>query len=328
MLWLSDTEVRTAFDQRVVGDALELAFHCHAEGRYVQPKKPYLRPKGREGEYYGGRFISMPAYLGSPFDVAGIKWIAGFPSNVEQQLPRASGVLVLSSAVTGVTFSIMDCSFVSAFRTAWVAARAFGLLAPRTAGRLAVLGAGPIASSILSQLLVTGSLSFWHVRIHDPRQERARALAVTCGSAAASTVDVCESVAACVEDAAVVITATTGAAGYLTPRILPSAALIIAISLEDCSPEVILTADKIIVDDVEQCDHDEKPLSRLIRDGRLGADDIYADLGELIAGRKPGREAEHELIYVNPMGMAIEDIAAGMAVYCLAQRRGIGQLLE
>src|SRR5262249_5951900 len=134
-------------------EAVRLALACHARGNCQQPLKPYIRPLGHEREYEGGRFIAMPAYLAEPFRVAGIKWISGFPANIDRGLARASGILVLNSVETGIPLAVMDCTAVSAWRTAAVAALAFDLLAPPVPRTVGILGAGPIARAILQALV-------------------------------------------------------------------------------------------------------------------------------------------------------------------------------
>ncbi|HRY14387.1 MAG TPA: 2,3-diaminopropionate biosynthesis protein SbnB, partial [Candidatus Competibacteraceae bacterium] len=116
---------------------------CHERGEFVQPLKPYVRPRGREGEYEGGRFIAMPAYLGGRFDMAGIKWIAGFPTNLNRGLPRASGTLQLNCSVTGRPLAIMECETLSARRTTAIAVLAVDLLAAPPPLKVAIIGAGP-----------------------------------------------------------------------------------------------------------------------------------------------------------------------------------------
>src|SRR4051794_28687909 len=79
---------------------------CHQRGNFVQPLKPYLRPRGRDGKHDGGRYICMPAYLGEPFEVAGLKWIASFPGNLQRGLPRASGTVQLNCTRTGRVLAV------------------------------------------------------------------------------------------------------------------------------------------------------------------------------------------------------------------------------
>jgi ornithine cyclodeaminase len=131
----------------------------------------------------------------------------------------------------------------------------------------------------------------------------------------------------CVRDANVIITATTGAREYLQKDWVAPGGLIVALSLDDCTPELFLSADKVVVDDFDQCNREEKLLHRLNRAGRFRREQVHAELGEVIAGSKAGRERDHERIYLNPMGMAIEDLATAKAAYDRAVQRGLAHVL-
>ena len=86
-----------------------------AEGSFVQPVKPYLRYKNLEN-----RIIAMPAFIGNEFDVAGIKWISSFPSNISKGIPRAHSVVVLNKSETGEPICIINTPLLSIVRTASV----------------------------------------------------------------------------------------------------------------------------------------------------------------------------------------------------------------
>src|SRR5437867_9464495 len=86
------------------------AYLAHADGESVNPDSYFLRFPGKPD----CRIIALPAYLGKDFDVAGMKWIASYPSNVRRGFPRASAVLVLNSYETGYLFARLECSLTSA----------------------------------------------------------------------------------------------------------------------------------------------------------------------------------------------------------------------
>src|SRR5206468_712217 len=90
------------------------AYLAHADGRSVNPDSHFLRFP----EKPDCRIIALPAYLGNGFDVAGLKWIASYPANVQRGFPRASAVLVLNDYETGYPFALLESSIISAARTA------------------------------------------------------------------------------------------------------------------------------------------------------------------------------------------------------------------
>src|SRR5438128_11458889 len=140
------------------------AYLAHADGQSVNPDSYFLRFPDKPD----ARIIALPAYLGNGFDVAGLKWIASYPANVQRGFPRASAVLVLNSCETGYPFAILESSIISAARTAASAALAAHWLNGqcRTARSLGIVGTGFIARYVYEFLVDTG----WpieEVRLHD-----------------------------------------------------------------------------------------------------------------------------------------------------------------
>ena len=123
------------------------AYLAHADGQSVNPDSYFLRFPDKPD----CRIIALPAYLGNGFDVAGLKWIASYPGNVQRGFPRASAVLVLNSYETGYPFAILESSIISAARTAASAVLAAHWLSgqSRRAHSLGIVGTGFIARYVL-----------------------------------------------------------------------------------------------------------------------------------------------------------------------------------
>src|SRR6266705_2178445 len=140
------------------------AYLAHADGRSVNPDSYFLRFPGKPD----CRIIALPAYLGNSFEVAGLKWIASYPGNVERGFPRASAVLVLNSYDTGYPFAILESSIISAARTAASATLAAHWLSgqSRCAHSLGIVGTGFIARYVYEFLVDTG-WTIEEVRLHD-----------------------------------------------------------------------------------------------------------------------------------------------------------------
>ena len=135
-------------------EVVRAAYLAHANGWSVNPDSYFLRFSDKPD----CRIIALPAYLGDGFHVAGLKWIASFPGNVQRGFPRASAVLVLNRHDTGYPFAILESSIISAARTAASAVLAAYWLSGRSrrAHSLGIVGTGFIARYVYEFLVDTG----------------------------------------------------------------------------------------------------------------------------------------------------------------------------
>lgn len=343
ILYLSRRDVEAACRAidpvALVSEALAL----HAAGRSVLPNEAYLAWTNASGE--SARSLNMPGYLQGPIPVAGTKIINGNPSNVARGIPRASGVMLLFDVSHARIICIMEGAFISALRTASVTAVAADLLTPGPIERLALIGAGALAQAHV-ELLVERLHSLRSIRIFDIVPERAARLEarnVPALAARGVTIEVAASPEEAIRRADLVVPVTTTTSGYIQLNWLRPGALLVNVSLDDCLPEVLLRADKLFVDDLLLVQGDDRRLlGRLIRQGLVTEPNlppiciagsgvsrpIDGQLGEVITGSRPGREAPHEVIIVNPFGLSLEDIAIASAVYRQATKAYLGIHLE
>ena len=129
-------------DMALAVDDIEEVFRLHARGDYVLPTKAVLRWGDVASEMSRGRINAMPGYVGGRFDMAGVKWIASFPANIDRGMPRASGVTILNDPATGVPVAVIDGTLISAMRTGAVSGVASRHLAREDAGVVGIIGAG------------------------------------------------------------------------------------------------------------------------------------------------------------------------------------------
>lgn len=314
ILWISENRAANLATVSLAYETTSAALKLHARGDFDQPLKPYVRPGGRADEHERGRLLSMPAFLGGDHKALGVKLMAGFPVNIDKGLPRAAGLIALFDPVTGVPVAILSCQTISARRTAAVASICVDYLAANEPLRVAILGAGPIAHETIISLLLSRPRQVDLVSIYDPRSDRAEALAQLIAPNTETLITTAASARLCVSGANVIIAATTGAKDYIQLDWLSGPWLVVALSHDDFRKEVMLSADKLIVDDFDQCNREEMLFGHLVQSGALARRDVYAELGEIVSGMKAGREAR-ERVFVNPMGMAIEDIALANGIY-------------
>lgn len=326
ILYLTRRDVRAAMGTSIRGyvEALRGALALHAEGKTAQPLKPYLRWRRRG--HIADRIIAMPGYVGGEQEMAGIKWIGSKHDNpTERGIPRASAVIVLNDPETHFPVAIMEGGEISGMRTAGVTVLAAEYLARPGFQALALVGCG-----FIGRLHALGLLESFpaieRVYLYDHSRRAARALARELG-AHGLRVTVCETAEEAVCRGEVVVPCTVTARPYIRLDWLMPGVFVSNISIMDVMPEVYLGVDKLLVDDWEQANRERKTINQLVLAGRLRQSDLHAQLGDVVRGRKPGRETPDERILLSPMGMAIEDVACAAAVYRTAREQGTGTWL-
>src|SRR5881296_2931063 len=225
------------------------AYLAHADGQSVNPDSYFLKFADKPD----CRFIALPAYLGKDFNVAGLKWIASYPANIQRGFPRASAVLVLNSYETGYPFAILESSIISAARTAASAVLAAYWLSgqSRQAHTLGIVGTGFIARYVYEFLIGTG-WAIEEVRLYDRlplESEKFRNTA--CRLERHRTITVVPDVAQLVRACDLILFTTVAS----TPHIADAALfehnpVALHISLRDLAPEILLRSQNV-VDDIE-----------------------------------------------------------------------------
>ncbi|PXY31075.1 2,3-diaminopropionate biosynthesis protein SbnB [Prauserella muralis] len=302
-------------------EALHAALVAHARGETVQPLKPYLRVGTG---HIADRIIAMPAHVGDP-GISGLKWVGSKHDNPASGLERASAVVVLNDPATNYPIAILEGALISAWRTAAVTCLAARHLARPGFTDVALVGCGLIGSTQIAALLQ----QFAHletVHAFDLDTEAARALAER--FAGQVTVRVAESAEDAVRAGDVVVPCTVTDTPYLGYSWLKPGAFVANVSIMDVHKDVFLRADKVVVDDWEQSNREKKIINQLVLEGSFSREQLHAELGEVLGGTRPGRESDDEIILLNPMGMAVEDIACAAEVYRRARDQGVGTWLS
>jgi ornithine cyclodeaminase len=293
------------------------AYLAHADGKSVNPDSYFLQFP----EKPDCRIIALPAFLGDGFGVAGLKWIASYPANIQRGFPRASAVLVLNNYETGYPFAILESSIISAARTAASAVLAADWLKGRSrqAQSLGIVGTGYIARYVYDFLVDTG-WEIKEVRLYDKspvESEKFRNMACRLEQHRAATVvpDVAQLVRAC----DLIVFTTVASTPYIADDTLfEHNPLVLHISLRDLAPEILLRSQNV-VDDV---DHVMKAnTSPHLAEQKTGNRNfVTGTLADIMNGR---RSVDHSRpIIFSPFGMGILDLAVGKWVYDQAVASG------
>jgi ornithine cyclodeaminase/alanine dehydrogenase len=318
LLYLSQSDVSSVnLSMSEIIDALEVAFREKGEGRTEMPPKPGIHPGG------GDNFIhAMPAYIPA-MNAAGIKWVSGFPENFKRGLPYISGLLILNDAETGLPVSVMDCVWITAVRTGAATALSARYLARPDSSVVGVLGCGVQGRSNVEALNVLFPLK--KVMAYDVAAEALRRYADEIQSRFGLEVVPVETPHQAVTGCDIVVTAgpilkkphATIRAGWLDEGAFASLVDFDAYWHADAMAEAV----KFCTDDTSQLLYYQQAgfFQKIPK--------IHADLGELAAGKKPGRESPKERTMAANLGLALDDVAVAPLVYQRARERGIGKWL-
>ena len=298
-------------------DVVRGAYIAHAQGQSVNPDSYFLRFPDKPD----CRIIALPAYLGDGFGVAGLKWIASYPGNVQNGFPRASAVLVLNRYDTGYPFAFLESSIISAARTAASAVLAADWLNGRSrrARALGIVGAGFIARYVYDFLVDTG----WEiddVRLYDRSPAESEKFKRTaCRPDRHRTVTVAPDAAALIRESDLIVFTTVAAAPHISdPALFEHHPLVLHISLRDLAPEILLRSHNV-VDDVEHVmKANTSPHLAEQMTGNRGF--VTGTLADIMLGRR-SVDRSRPIIF-SPFGMGILDLAVGKWVYDQAVAAG------
>lgn len=324
VLLLCRAEVEGLISIREAIEAVEDAFRAKGLGKVQMPPKSYIYFKN-----YDGDFRVMPAYL-EEMGAAGVKIVNAHPRNPKQHgLPTVMATILLLDPKTGVPLTIMDGTWITNLRTGAGGAVAAKYLAREDSKVVAMVGAGVQAKTQL--LALNEVLEIEEVRVNDVSMESAKQYAAEMGKKLDIDAKVLKETRDTVESADVIVTTTPSKKPILMNDWVSDGTHINAIGADapgkqELDPEILLRA-KVVVDDIEQAIHGGEvnvPLSK----GIIARGDIYADLGEIVTGKRPGRKSRDEITVFDSTGLAVQDIATDWVVYEKAKKMGKGMEVE
>jgi ornithine cyclodeaminase/alanine dehydrogenase-like protein (mu-crystallin family) len=317
ILYLSQSDVtKVNLDMASVINLLESAFREKGAGKVEMPPKPGIHTMP-------DAFIhAMPAYI-PLLHSAGIKWVSGYPENQKRGLPYITGLLILNDDETGIPYAVMDCAWITAYRTGAASALAAKYLARPESKTAGILACGVQGRTNLEALKVLFPIErVYAYDIHPDRQQH-----YTEEMSAKLNVEVVgvqEPRQAVVNSDLVV---TSGPIlKHPTPIIqkdwLQPGAFGSAVDFDSYwSGNSLAQMDRISTDDHAQFQY-YKSIGYF-----QTTPDPYADLGEIVAGLKPGRQSPQERTLAVNLGLAMDDMAVAPEIYRRAKAMGIGTWL-
>jgi ornithine cyclodeaminase/alanine dehydrogenase len=317
LLYLSRADVESlALDMHTIIQLLEKAFLEKGRGRVEMPPKPGIHTQP-------DAFIhAMPAYIPA-LRSAGIKWVSGYPENTARQLPYISGLLILNDIDTGFPYAVMDCTWITAYRTGAASALSARYLARPDSHGVGILACGVQGRTNLEAMAALFPIERVVAYDINPVVQQ-RFVEEMADKLGLEIIGVAEPRLAVVESDIVV---TSGPIlKHPQPTIekdwLKPGAFASAVDFDSYwQPAALAQMDKLATDDHDQF--------RYYRQAGYFQEtpDPYADLGELVTGRKAGRESESERSLAINLGLALDDMAVAPEIYRRAREGEVGTWL-
>jgi ornithine cyclodeaminase/alanine dehydrogenase len=318
ILYLSKADVaKTGVGMAEIIQLVEKAFEEKGHARVEMPPKPGIHPG------HGDNFIhAMPAYIPA-LNSAGVKWVSGYPGNAKRGLPYITGLLILNDSETGLPISVMDCEWITAMRTGAASAVAAKRLARKDSATLGILGCGVEGQTNTEALNVLFPIE--EVFAYDILAEAVDKFSQTMEEKLGLKVKPVKTPQEAITGCDLVVTAgpilkkphKTIKAGWLEKGAFAS--LVDFDSYWD--PAAMKEVDKFCTDDVKQFEY-YKSIGYF-----QDVPPVHADLGELVAGLKPGRESPDEKTIACNLGLALDDMALAPTIFRRAVEMGIGTWL-
>lgn len=265
------------------------------------------------------RINCMPATLIDE-KICGMKWVSVFPSNAPKGVQNVTGIMLLSELETGFPIAVIDGTLSTKMRTA------AKYLAPSKVETIGIIGAGEEARmhfTLLKHMFPTIKecrVSSLNTEIEQGFIDKFKDIVpdvkfVTCNNDSHL----------CASGADIIVTAISGQSPVLKAADITKGGLYIHVGGWEDEYGVAQKANKIVCDEWEVVKHRSQTLCRMYKEGLLNDEDIHANLSELIAGTKVGRENDDEFIYFNSVGLSYIDINFANYIYEEAKKRGLGQ---
>jgi ornithine cyclodeaminase len=306
--------------------AIEAQLAAQGRGETVIGERTHLMPKAG----VPGHFNVLRGWIGAPLHRAGVKVVSDFHDNYKHGMPSEYGVLVLMDEKVGIPTAILDATHLTDMRTGAVTAIGAKYLARKGSKVLGHIGAR--GTAYWNVRLLDSLFDFDEIRVHSRRPESYRPFAERLTSDLGKPVRACDNWHDTVVGADIVVEASrlTEPAPMLKTEWIKQGALVMpygTVSAVELSLTDIMR--KLVVDDWGQVG--AGPLGALrahVNAGKLTRETLHAEMGQIVAGLKPGRETEEERILFWHRGLSLSDIALGHAMLAKAKSLGIGQRLR
>ena len=305
--------------------AIEDSLRMQGKGETAIEPRMHIRPRaGVEGH-----FNVLRGWIGGEIDSAGTKVVGDFVDNYKSGRPSEYGLLTLFDPRMGAPKALIDATGITEMRTGAITALGAKYLAPEKPKVLGHIGAR--GTAYWNVRLLCHLFDFEEVRVHSRRPESQEAFAAQLRADLGREITVTNDWKSCLQDADIVVEASRLSEPQpllKTDWIKPGALVVPYGTMSAVELNLTDIMDKVVMDDWGQAHGVFGALREHVDQGKLTAETLHAELGQIVAGVKPGRESAEETILFWHRGLSLSDIALGHAMLAKAKDMGVGQRLR
>jgi ornithine cyclodeaminase/alanine dehydrogenase-like protein (mu-crystallin family) len=323
---LSAQDVRQALPMAEVIAGMKEAYATLSSQQATVPLRSQIPIPAHQGTA-----LFMPAYLSGQDDLA-VKIVTVFPENARRHEPTIYATVLVLDGITGRPLALLEGSALTAIRTGAGSGAATDVLARPEAETVAIIGSGTQARTQLEAVCTVRTIR--QARVYSPNRVHAQAFAREMAGQGSipGSIAVAASAAEAVRGADIVCTATTASRPVFDGRDLQPGCHVNAVGsftadMQEVDSETVRRA-LVVVDSRPAVLAEAGDLLVPLAAGVIGLEHIHAELGEIIAGRKPGRQSAEQITYFKSVGVAVQDVVAGRIALENALALGLGTVVD
>jgi ornithine cyclodeaminase/alanine dehydrogenase-like protein (mu-crystallin family) len=321
---LSAKQIRAAISMKDIIEAMELAFVELSTGTPEMPIRAHISITEPEGTA-----LFMPSYM-KPSEMIGIKVVTLFEENRNNDLPYIQGMVSLFDGNNGTPRAVLDGGTITFLRTGAASGLATSLLSRKDSASCAIFGAGVQGRTQLEAVCAVRDIK--RACVYDILPTAAETFAREMSEELGIEIVVAKSSQEAVKDADIICCATIAETPVFDDRDLPAGVHINAVGsykphVQEVPEEMVLRS-RLYVDHRESALAETGDLILPIKKGVLNKEHIVAEIGEVAAGKAPGRSSASEITFFKTVGVAVQDLAAATIILKRAEELDIGTMVE
>lgn len=320
---LSQEEVRSCLPMNDAIKAVTEAYKAFAEGRVELPPVVHLNVDKYRGE------VDIKSGFVEDFGLIGTKIASGFYDNPKLGLPSGVAVIILMEMKTSLPLAIMDGTYITAVRTGAAGAVAASVLARKNSKKVGVIGAGTQAR--MQVLALKELFPIEQVKVYNINESSRNKYASEMEERLGIEVQAVDTVKSAVSDVDIIVTATPSKKAMIMNEWIKEGVHINAIGADAPGKQeldqMIMKRAKIVVDSLKQCCVIGE-IQHALAQGLIEESGVHAEIGEILIGKKAGRETKEEITLFDSTGLAVQDIAAAHVVYQMAKKKEMGHRVK